>query len=391
MSRRFAGGDPDFGSDSFLDIVCNIVGILIILIVVVGVRVQRQPPLPDPVADNQETAIQLPAQQHSREQQRQLQQMAQRRRQLLAERSEAHEAARQLQQNEAELQSENTEISARIQAAEQQLLTARTQRQEHDQQQLADAAERRQTNARIQLLQTQLAERRQRVQFFAASRAESEELRTSVLQEIDSAAVETLQLQEQLQSKPAESPPSDRLLHRFAPLGKAVDSGEHHFRLNSGRISKIPLESLLDLLKAQLRSRQAVILRLHEFQGTVGPVSGYTMRYQVEKQGPSPLQALQMGDNRLVLQVSRWELVAGDELYEESAAESLLPGSRFRSDLETLPPESAVTIWVYENSFADFPPLRELAHSLQLRVAARPLPEGTPIIGSPGGSRSSAQ
>ncbi len=391
MSRRFAGGDPDFGSDSFLDIVCNIVGILIILIVVVGVRVQRQPPLPAPVADIHDDVNLQQAQQRSREQQLQLQQTAERRRQMLEQRSELLEATRLLLQTETELQSENAEVSVLIRAAEKELLSARTQRQQHDQQQLAAAEKRRQTSARTEQLQTQLSESRQRVQFFAASLSESEEVRKSLLEEMDATAVETLQLQEQLQHEPAEPPPADRLVHRFAPLGKAVDSGEHHFRLNAGRISRIPLESLLDLLRTQLRARQAVILRLHEFQGEVGPVSGYTMRYQVEKQGPSPLQALQMGDNRLVLQVSRWELVAHDQLDEESAAESLLPGSQFRSELETLPPDSAVTIWVYENSFADFPPLRELAHSLQLRVAGRPLPEGTPIIGSPGGSRSSAQ
>ena len=43
MSRRTQRPELEFGSDSFLDVVCNIVGILIILIVVVGVRLQRQP------------------------------------------------------------------------------------------------------------------------------------------------------------------------------------------------------------------------------------------------------------------------------------------------------------------------------------------------------------
>ncbi|MEY3459635.1 MAG: Ribonuclease, partial [Planctomycetota bacterium] len=55
MSRRTQRSDLEFGSDSFLDVVCNIVGILIILIVVVGVRVQRQPrqPVTPPVATAQ--------------------------------------------------------------------------------------------------------------------------------------------------------------------------------------------------------------------------------------------------------------------------------------------------------------------------------------------------
>ena len=43
MSRRKSTGDQEFGSDSFLDIIANIVGILIILIVVAGLRVAQQP------------------------------------------------------------------------------------------------------------------------------------------------------------------------------------------------------------------------------------------------------------------------------------------------------------------------------------------------------------
>ena len=43
MSRRSNSRDPNIGSDSFLDIIANIVGILIILIVVAGLKVSRQP------------------------------------------------------------------------------------------------------------------------------------------------------------------------------------------------------------------------------------------------------------------------------------------------------------------------------------------------------------
>ena len=43
MGRRSQAPELAFGSDSFLDVICNIVGILIILIVVVAVKVERQP------------------------------------------------------------------------------------------------------------------------------------------------------------------------------------------------------------------------------------------------------------------------------------------------------------------------------------------------------------
>src|SRR5262245_11048053 len=45
MSRRPAAHDPGFGSDSFLDVLSNLVGILIILVVIAGARVGRAPVL----------------------------------------------------------------------------------------------------------------------------------------------------------------------------------------------------------------------------------------------------------------------------------------------------------------------------------------------------------
>ena len=42
MSARHRG-ELQFGSDSFLDVVCNIVGVLIILLVMAGMRANQQP------------------------------------------------------------------------------------------------------------------------------------------------------------------------------------------------------------------------------------------------------------------------------------------------------------------------------------------------------------
>jgi hypothetical protein len=48
MSRRHSG-ENEFGSDSFLDVLANMVGILIVLVVIAGIRVVRGPDLPPPV------------------------------------------------------------------------------------------------------------------------------------------------------------------------------------------------------------------------------------------------------------------------------------------------------------------------------------------------------
>ena len=204
-------------------------------------------------------------------------------------------------------------------------------------------------------------------------------------------AVETLQLTEQLTAAQQQTQPADRLNHRLSPVTKPVESDEVHFRVAEGMVSMIPLNDLLDRLKDQVMSRRSTIMRFNQFEGQVGPVSGYSMKYTVEKEGGTALESLQTGDLRVRVSVSKWQLQPEESLLQEPIADALRPGSRFRQQLETCPPDSVVTIWVYENSFSQFAAIRELAHGLRLRVAARPLPEGTPIVGSPNGSRSSAQ
>jgi hypothetical protein len=89
--------------------------------------------------------------------------------------------------------------------------------------------------------------------------------------------------------------------------------------------------------------------------------------------------------------VTRWKIDPDSSLTEETFDQAIRPGSRYRQRIETAVPDTVITMWIYPDSFSGFAPLREIAHGLQLRVAARPLPEGTPIVGSPSGSRSTAQ
>ena len=138
-------------------------------------------------------------------------------------------------------------------------------------------------------------------------------------------------------------------------------------------------------------TRRTAVMRFNQFDGVVGPVDGYTMSYTVEKDGPSTLEALQSGDGITRLNVTRWTITPDESLVAETIEEAVRPGSRYRQRIETALPDSVVTMWVYPDSFKGFSTLREVAHGLQLRVAARPLPEGTPIVGSPSGSRSTAQ
>lgn len=391
MSRRAQRAELEFGSDSFLDVVCNIVGILIILIVVVGVRLQRQPLPADPKLAEQIAAAAAASEALTAKQNAAVQTAGQNRLSL-------QNSLTSLETDERQLQQELQSITADSLAAQQEtagvrakLTAQQTQRDTQGRREQKLAAERNATAARVASLQNSLKLSEQKHSELEAALRRTLDSEKQTQQKNRTVSVETLQLTEQLTAAQQQTQPADRLNHRLSPVTKPVESDDVHFRVDGGKVSIIPLQDLLDRLKDQVLARRSTIMRFNQFEGVVGPVGGYSMKYTVEKEGGSALESLQTGDLRVRVSVSKWQLQAEESLLQESVPDALRPGSRFRQQLETCPPDSVVTIWVYENSFEQFAAIRELAHGLRLRVAARPLPDGTPIVGSPNGSRSSAQ
>ena len=390
MSRRMQRAELEFGSDSFLDVVCNIVGILIILIVVVGVRLQRQPRPVDPQPALQAAAAAEAAAQTA--QQNAAVTTAGTQRDTLQRDLTALETdERQLEHELQTVASETLTARQESAAAQTQLAERQTQQETQGRREQKLAAERSATSARVASLKNSLKVSEQKHSELEAALRRTLDTEVQTRKKTQTVAVETLQLTEQLTAAQQQTQPADRLNHRLSPVTKPVESDEVPFRVAEGMISMIPLNDLLDRLKDQVMSRRSTIMRFNQFEGQVGPVSGYSMKYTVEKEGGTALESLQTGDLRVRVSVSKWQLQPEESLLQEPIADALRPGSRFRQQLETCPPDSVVTIWVYENSFSQFAAIRELAHGLRLRVAARPLPEGTPIVGSPNGSRSSAQ
>ena len=208
-------------------------------------------------------------------------------------------------------------------------------------------------------------------------------------------AVETRRLQEVLETteeerKQAEAS-KDVLSHRLSPVGKSVSDRETHFRLHNGKIAHLPIERLVDRMTEQIKSRQRIVMKFRRYEGVVGPLDGFIMKYVVQRQALSPLQAMQYGQNSYRFSVSRWTIEPSDTYRGETVEQALKQGARFRQLVESAEPDSSVTIWLYPGDFENFAKLRELAHSMNLRVAARPLPEGTPVAGSPTGSQSTSQ
>jgi hypothetical protein len=188
-----------------------------------------------------------------------------------------------------------------------------------------------------------------------------------------------------------EPPPVKRLDHQLTPVGRIVAGKEVHFRLSGNRISYVPMDELVERLKADIERRKEVMLTRPAFQGTVGPLQGYTMDYVLQRDGMTLSEEFKYGSGMMRMTVTGWILRPSPEVASESLEEALQPDSLFHQHLYQAGTSATVTCWVYPDSFGLHRTLKQHAHEIGYWVASRPLPEGVPIAGSPNGSKSLAQ
>lgn len=329
-TRRSDGAAEDFGSDSFLDIVANIVGILIILVMVVGVRVKYfvpRPADPEPLPDTEVAAA----------------------------------ALQQLQQQYGALQqalsAARAALAQRLHAVEQtELAIARERTQLHDE------AQRRQAQAQeVEALRAEAARQQQHLQ----------------------------DLQARLRQVPAVRPTSVQVESYPTPVSTTVQGPEVHFQLLQDHVAWVPFEELAQRMKDDVRGKQDLLRSSPRLTAVVGPVHGFRWQYTVARVGSSSDPAL---SGQVMIQFVRGYALPERTPLGEPLDVALQPTSRFRALLARHDPQTTtVTLWTYPDSFDTYRRLKKELYLLGYTVAGRPLPEGRPIGAAPSGSRSSGQ
>ncbi len=355
MGRRRQSQELEFGSDSFLDVIANMVGIIIILIVIAGLRVSHAPVvLPSPsselplVTDNPqpEAAIEEEPEQ------------------------ENLPDPEVLSEKLARLRQEEEFLSKRITATEKQqaALEVEIERRKEKLSDLAndlsgEAASEEDLKRELQLAMRSVEERKQEL--------------TELLAQISD-----------IESKPL---PVKRIKHTVTPISKIVEAEEVHFRVADDKVSFVPMQELIERLKLEADRNKAVLAKVQRNEGVVGPIEGYSMRYLLERQGLSPLDQARFGQGVYKIQVSSFQIEPDENLVEETIEEALQPGSRFFKAIKRSSRNATFTFWVYPDCYASFRHLQSVLREGGLTVAARPIPNGMPITGSPGGSKSAGQ
>ncbi|MFO0939265.1 MAG: hypothetical protein U0930_00715 [Pirellulales bacterium] len=169
------------------------------------------------------------------------------------------------------------------------------------------------------------------------------------------------------------------LEHLPTPMARTVMQKEVHVMLRAGQVIVIPWDRLIETLKQQIplaAQRQASRTKLED---KIGPVGGFIMMYR--------MAAIPGG-----FELDRFELEPTPAVPSEPIGDVMQSTSRLNIELASRNSrETVVTVWVYPDSFDDFRKLKAHLFSQGFLCAARPLPDGVRVGGSPQGSRSSAQ
>jgi hypothetical protein len=115
------------------------------------------------------------------------------------------------------------------------------------------------------------------------------------------------------------------------------------------------------------------------------------MQYSVGLSMTSPMNEL-LNRRGPSLSLQGWELVPVFEGRGETYDMARRPISEFSRAINRLTPgRSTITMWIYPDGFPLYRQLRDDLHARGYLVAARPLPDGMTIKGSPAGSVSAGQ
>jgi hypothetical protein len=335
--RRTAPTDTDDspGHDSFLDIVTNIVGILIILVMVVGVQAK-------------DAWIEA-----------------------------ADETVSDVLEDEIDV--ETPRAAAASVEAEIHAIMEKTNRV------TAEAKAHFVRREQLQLLVTAAQQdlERRRGELDDAARQEFDATR-----QLDAAREEAEQLRRQRHAVEQSQGHDEVIEHLPTPLAKTVFGREQHFRLQRGRLTYVPINELVDHLTGEWQEKVWRLEDAPQVTETIGPVNGFRMKYTLERKQIQIRTSAGVAV-RDVAGLSRFILVPVSDGLGEPIGEALRPNSDFHRRLDTYDPQSTtITIWCYPDTFAAFGEVKRVLYERGFRTAGRPLPAGHPIGGSPDGSRS---
>jgi len=352
--RRRRHREIPFSFDSFLDVVANVVGIIIRLILVAWVGARSYNSVQELLKEKHARAVAglpsaLPVDPLEQEMARQRQKLAEIQARLL-------EQLRLLNLEKGNLQQKEQQVSA---------LANRRKEAERQEASLDRILAGRNATQATQALT--LAEIRQRRQHLVG------ELH----------ALENL-------------PPVSQTIHYRTPVSRPVFAEELMFECRASRVAFVDVAGMVQEIKGGMEGKAQLLRTQWQIEEVTRPIGAFRLRYTIERQRGAldsfTSGSIPTGESGFSYGLAEWQVEAIAAVRGENVSEALAPRSQFRQIVDVLDPKQAVvTFWVYPDSFALFRQLRDYLYDRELEVAGRPLPESNPISGSRSGTVSRGQ
>ena len=356
---------PQSGEDSFLDIISNMVGIMIILVMAAGVQVGSVPETETPGAPELETAAEpVPKPMPAAEQL-----IAQNPEPAPAEPSFAEKTKYLETMKEfTRLRNDGISLKAEVDELNRQMLNLKNEALGAD--------------AEYQGLTADIAAAEAAVERKTRLKTDSEQTRIAQNAELRRLTAESDRLKAEAEQLSQIRPKAEILENMPTPMTKKVEGNEAVFALRGGKISHVPIGYFAERVRGYFRSIRDT--SHPHFEETLGPTDGYIFKFR------GSLHKHQSGDGRLTMSVifDEGEFIPSPNI-GETFGEASAPDSEFRTKLALYLRESSViTLSVYPDSFELLREIKKFLLENDYTIAIRPMPAGRNIVISPNGTAS---
>lgn len=342
MRRVEDNADEMIGQDSFLDVVTNIVGILILLVMVVGMRSSQAVAT---AVSAQDAALQMqpPAdEEHVRAAYHAAADNERDVRELVHRAFDSRQDAMLREQ-------ERLWLNEAVAEAEQVIAARRANLSSHDQ---------RDFDLRRQLTEAQMK-----------------------LDELTREQVALL----------AQDPEVEEIKCEPTPIAKAVTGKEVHIQLADDHVAVLPADELTKQMVDDFSQNSWRLKQEKEMVRTIGPLNGFRLQYCFVETDFTARTRNGIVTSGKAAEFRGFYLLPVTNPVGEPAVEAMSPGSDLRQCLQQFDSvRTTVTIWTYPGNYDRLRELKRSIRELGFQTAVRPLPEGRPIGFSPSGTRSAS-
>jgi hypothetical protein len=194
------------------------------------------------------------------------------------------------------------------------------------------------------------------------------------------------ELSEQIKSV-ANLPARKKELKYHTPVSRAVQGEELFFECRGGKVAFIDMTAFMHEVKANMDGIAELLAREPKVTRVTAPVGAFRLQYFFERE-----RGLLDSPTNFRYAMTGWVVEPILANRGETLQAALVPGSDFHRIADAVDPNQAVvTFWVYQDSFEIFRVLRDYLYERQIEVAGRPVPMHAPIAASRNGTKSRGQ